>query len=135
MARATSSWSKATRSVRLPPPRASTTTSALALTAPMAAARAAGAVAPCTGVSVSNTRKAKPLAASTRTMSAWAALPNDITSPTRSGTGASTAPALRRSDPSAAKARSSASRSAAIAPSVWAGSMAIIRNWSCPRRG
>ena len=47
----------------------------------------------------SNTWKAKPLAANTFNMSAWAALPTEVTRPTRSGTGARARPALRLSAP------------------------------------
>ena len=135
MARATASWSKAARSVRLPPPRTTATTSARRAAAAMAAASSSGARTPCTAAWTSVTSKASPLESSLFITSAWAALPSEVTRPTRRGTGASGRPALARSRPSRARVCISTSRSATMSPRVWAGSMAVMRIWSRPEGG
>ena len=127
MARATASLSKATRSVRAPPPRTTAITSTPARpTVPMAAAMNGGASIPCTGVSTSTTSQASPLASSSSQKSWWAALPLEVTSPIRSGaTGKGTAWFLV-SSASSRSFSSRRSRSASSSPSVKLGSMPDI---------
>ena len=124
------------RSVFDPPPRASITRSTAAVSA---AARAAAtwlsAPGPCTAVSTSTRVKARSLRVNTVVMSAWAALPIDVTTPIRSGTGCNGHRALAVRSPSSDSFAISASRSAASWPRVKVGSIADMRSWSRPWGG